>query len=349
MKARRIVAWPVGDAHNASTRYRLLAHLPAFAEAGFDTEVRYPLSLGRTGPLRRYWRLRDLWRDASNVRRPGELLFVQRKTYPPFFAGRLPGCGRPIVFDMDDALYLPPPGFASAERYRRNFDATVQVADLVLVGSRELATQLPHERHELLPTPVDTERFAPERHAPATGPVAGWVGYSGNLPYLEALAEPLLEVARRHEGFRLIVVADREPRLPGIEVEFRRWSLETEVSCFDGIGVGLMPLDDTPWARGKCAFKAIQYMALGIPCVVSPVGANRDLVIHGENGFLADGAGEWVEALDALLSPGGLARRIGAAGRQTVLCSYSLDVVSRRLVDLLLKICPRSRAGPAVR
>jgi len=332
---RRIVFSPVGDARTASTRYRLLAHLPAFAEAGFDTEIRYPLSLNRTGPLRRFWRLLDLWRDSSAVRGPQEVLFIQRKTYPPFFAGRLPGRGRPIVFDMDDALYLPPPGAVAAARYRRNFEATAKAADLVLIGSRELAGHLPNERFELLPTPIDTERFAPERHAPATGPVAGWVGHSGNLPYLEALADPLREIARRHEGFRLIVVADKEPRIPGIEVEFRRWSLEREVACFDGIGVGLMPLEDTPWARGKCAFKAIQYMAQGIPSVVSPVGANRDLVTHGENGFLAETAAEWVEALDALLAPGGLARRVGAEGRRTVLRSYSLNVVSRRLVELL--------------
>ena len=85
------------------------------------------------------------------------------------------------------------------------------------------------------------------RHAPATGPVAGWVGRSGNLPYLAALAAPLREVARRHEGFRLMVVADKEPRLPGIEVEFRRWSLESEVSCFDGIGVGLTSFPRYPY------------------------------------------------------------------------------------------------------
>ena len=145
----------------------------------------------------------------------------------------------------------------------------------------------------------------------------------------------LRELARRHPGLKLVVVADRPPALEGLEVEFRRWSLETEVACFSGIGIGLMPLEDTAWARGKCAFKAIQYMALGVPCVVSPVGANRDLVTHGENGLLASNADEWVDALDALLSSQELARRLGAEGRRTVLGSYSLEVVSRRLVELL--------------
>ncbi len=104
MTTRRIVLAPVGDARTASTRYRLLAHLPALAEAGFETEIRYPLSLGRTGALRRIWRLRDLWRDVSGDREPGDVLFVQRKTYPPFFAAKLARGGGPIVFDMDGVL-----------------------------------------------------------------------------------------------------------------------------------------------------------------------------------------------------------------------------------------------------
>jgi glycosyltransferase involved in cell wall biosynthesis len=247
-----------------------------------------------------------------------------------------------VVFDMDDALYLPPPGrsgaLADARRYRRNLEATAAAADLVLAGNRELSAHLPHQRVELLPTAIDTERFAPHRRSAASNPSVGWVGHSGNLPYLESLAEPLREISRRHADFRLIVVSDSQPRISGVEVEYRRWSLENEVACFDGIRVGVMPLEDTPWARGKCAFKAIQYMALGLPCVASPVGANRDLVTDGANGFLADSTSEWIEAIDALLSSEELSRRIAAEGRRTVVERYSLDVVSPRLVQLLRSV-----------
>jgi glycosyltransferase involved in cell wall biosynthesis len=335
----RILFLTVGDARTASTRYRVLAHLGALESAGFDPRVRYPRSLRRSGPLRYAWRTMDLMQDVSGSGDPEELLFVQRKMYPPAFASRLSRPGRPLVFDMDDALDIPPPGRdlgpRSVDRYRRNFEATTNAADLVLVGSRGLASRVPHDRVELLPTAIDTERFAPQRVGPPEGPTLGWVGHSGNLTYLESLAEPLRELARRHEGLRLVVVADREPNLPGIEVEFRRWSLDREVECFSGIGVGLMPLSDTPWARGKCAFKAIQYMALGIPAVASPVGANRELIRSGENGFLAAQAAEWVHAVDALLTSPRLSRRLGDAGRRTVVESYSAEVVSRRLVELL--------------
>jgi len=337
--SRRIRFWTVGDATTASTRYRVLAHLPALEAAGFSAEVRYPRSLGSSKAFRYVWRAVDLLRDVSEAGGAGEILFVQRKMYPGVFASRLSRPGRSLVFDMDDALDIPPPGLdlgpRAVERYRRNFEATTNAANLVLIGSRGLASRLPHQRVELLPTPIDTARFSPRRVGSSRGPAVGWVGHSGNLPYLESLADPLRELARRHDGFRLIVVADREPSIPGVEVEFRRWSLERELECFDGIGIGLMPLDDTPWARGKCAFKAIQYMSLGIPTVASPVGANRDLITAGENGFLAGSAAEWVEALDALITSADLARRLGDAGRQTVLEGYSLEVVSRRLVGLL--------------
>jgi glycosyltransferase involved in cell wall biosynthesis len=243
-----------------------------------------------------------------------------------------------VLFDMDDALDLPPPsrslGAASRRRYRANFEATVRSANLVLCGNRELASRLPHRRFELLPTPLDTERFSPAAVGPPGEKVLGWVGHADNLAFLEGIGDALREVARRHPGLRLVVVADRAPSLPGLEVEFRPWSLENEISCFSGIGVGLMPLDDTPWARGKCAFKAIQYMSLGRPTVLSPVGMNRELVRDGENGFLAADAGEWVDALDRLLSDPALAARIGEEGRRTVLRDYSLDVVARRLVAI---------------
>jgi glycosyltransferase involved in cell wall biosynthesis len=240
---------------------------------------------------------------------------------------------------MDDALDLPPPGKelgpAARLRYTRNFQATVGAADLVVCGNAELAARLPHERFEILPTPIDTERFHPGAVPPPERPTLGWVGHSDNLAYLESIAEPLREVRRRHPRMRLVVVADRAPQIPGLDIEFREWSLASEVSCFAGIGVGLMPLADTPWARAKCAFKAIQYMSLGIPAVASPVGMNVEVIRPGESGYLPQDGQGWVSALDALLSDHGLAARIGAEGRRTVLQDYSLEVLSRRLVGIL--------------
>jgi len=333
---RRLVIRAVGDERVASTRYRVLAHRDALEEAGFSTEVKLQTA-PRWEPGRLSLRLAELVADTWG-RMPADILFVHRRTYPPFFARRQRRPGVPLVFDFDDALYLPPPSAPQDERtrarFRRNFLATVAAADLVLCGNRELVSQVPNGRTAILPTPVDCALFRPDAVKPTADPVVGWVGHADNLAFLEALADPLREVARRHPGFRLVVVADRPPKIDGLKVEFRPWKLEDEVRCFDGIRVGLMPLDDTPWARAKCAFKALQYMALGIPPVVSPVGMNREVVVDGNNGFVAEHPEEWVRSIDTLLSDNAMARRLAEAARKTVESEYSLTVISRKLVAL---------------
>jgi glycosyltransferase involved in cell wall biosynthesis len=332
----------VGDERGASTRYRVLAHRPALEAAGWRTSVRFSLGRGRVA------RAFEMVRDLVTAPR-ADLLFVHRRTYPVRLAGALRRTARRLVFDMDDALDLPPPSARPTSReqrrYRARFEATVNAFDLVLCGNDELASRLPHGRFELLPTPIDTARFSPSRVAKPRGKTLGWVGHSDNLEYLESLGEPLRELTRRHPGLRVVVVADRPPRLPGLDLEFRPWSLATEVSCFDGIGVGLMPLDDSAWARSKCAFKALQYLSLGIPAVVSPVGMNREVVREGESGLLASSDREWVAVLDRLLANPDRARRMGAAGRRLVEQRYSLDVVSRRLVELLARVSDRVASG----
>jgi glycosyltransferase involved in cell wall biosynthesis len=254
-----------------------------------------------------------------------------------------------LIFDADDALYLPSPEepqtLTARRRYRRNFDATAAMADLVFCGNAELAAKIPHQRVEILPTAVDCDRFRPEVVGPPQGAVAGWVGHSSNFPYLEAIANPLREVAGRHPGFKLVVVADRRPRLEDVPVEFRPWSLDREVECFRGIDIGLMPLDDTPWTRAKCAFKLLQYMALGLGTVASPVGMNRDVVEDGRNGLLAADGADWVRCLDELIRRPEKRRLLGQTGRETVLRDYSLPVVSCRLIAAIDRLVPEPARG----
>lgn len=332
---RRIRMWSVDTDAGASTRYRVLAHVPALEAAGFGVEVSYPVGDGRRGrPWRAMDLLRDRWRSAGD-----DILFVHRKTYPAPFDRGLARRAGPMVFDFDDAIDLPPPGRPAEDdvvaRYRDNFERTAAAADLVLAGNAELARRVPHDRVRIVPTAVDTTRFRPGAVAAPVPGTLGWVGHSDNLPYLERLADPLRNLASNHPGLRVVVVADRPPDLPGVPVEFRRWTLGTELSSFDEIAIGLMPLDDTPWARSKCAFKALQYMSLGIPAVCSPVGMNAEVVRDGECGFLAGDAASWSRVLDRLLMDPDLAMRVGAAGRDRVEATYSLAQVSSDVVKAM--------------
>jgi len=174
--------------------------------------------------------------------------------------------------------------------------------------------------------------------------VLGWVGHADNFTYLESLREAILTLCRCFPGLSLLVVADRPPDLPGVPMTFRPWSLAQEVTCFSGISIGLMPLADTPWARSKCAFKLLQYMALGIPAVASPVGMNLEVIRSGVDGLLASSPEEWIAALGALLSDAPRAAALGAAGRERVLREYDLPLVSAQLVAQLRSVLgPRSR------
>jgi glycosyltransferase involved in cell wall biosynthesis len=339
---RRLAILAIGDETTASTRLRILAHLHALESAGFVTSVafqtHFPLRRLVRLPLRLYRELRDL-RRASDA----DILLVQRRCYPPIFTPFLRRRRRPVVLDFDDAIDLPPPSEPQTprnlRRYRRNFDATVASAELAICGNIELEARVAGAKTVVLPTAVDCERFFPADDQPPDPQTAGWVGHSSNLGFLEARAEPLREIARHHPDFRLVVVSDRQPRIDGVPMEFRRWSLEEEVSNLRGIGIGLMPLEDSPWARGKCAFKLLQYMALGLPSIASPVGMNREIVVHSQNGFLASTDDDWFRCLDSLLGQPDLQRSLGMAGRDTVVRSFDLPVISKRLIGILDRVC----------
>ena len=343
----RLLALVVGDHTTASTRYRVLAYLDAMREAGFMPDVRFePAPTG--GRLRnRLHRLAEL--VVTTHRPPADLVLVHRRTFPPFFARRLGRAGVPVVWDLDDAVDLPPPSVAERPglrtRYRRNFIATAEIADRAICGNPEIADRLPHDRFEILPTPVDAHRFRAAALRPTTELTLGWVGHSDNLAFLEALADPLREVARRVPGLRVIVAADRPPRLEGIDVEFRRWALATEVSCFEGIRVGMMPLPDTPWTRAKCSFKILQYMALGIPVVASPVGMNREVVTDGVTGLTAERPQDWVEAMTSLLIDADLSRRLAHEGRALVERRFDVAVLAPRFTAILEAVLADRRAA----
>ncbi len=322
----------IGDERVASTRYRVLVRLDAVCADGWSVELETQSVTVRSllSPIRR---LRELVHDTA--REPAaDVLFIHRRNYPPPFARRLAAFRLSVIFAFDDALYLPPPSAAQddagRERFRRNFELTSDAADLLICGNEEFARQAPEVRPGVLPTSIDCERFTPSAVRPAPEPVVRWVRHGDNLAYTEALAGPLREVGRRHPGLRLVVVADRQPKIEGLRLEFRRWSLTEEVSCFDGMWVSLMPLEDSPWARAKRAFKAIQYMALGMPPVVSRVGMNCDVVSDDENGHSAATPAAWVDALDALLSDPQRRARLGAATRRTVVERFERTAIRSR-------------------
>ena len=360
-----------------STRFRLAQFVPALRTSNvaltihpFLTNEQYRIAR-HASPLRAMWHLLNGFRDlATTIASSGayDVVMVQRNLAPIMdrrFLGMLRRKGIPLVYDFDDAVFLELVGGRRwLELLRSPRETTTEFcrsAAVVLAGNDHLADFARHaagrnrsDRVRVLPSVVDTDRFAPASTDEERLPTLGWVGSDTTVRYLESLAPALLRL-RRRTPYRLVVIAgDTRPRLAGLDYDFVPWSSETEVEVFHQLDVGLYPLEDTPWSRGKCGFKAIQYLACGVPCVASPVGPLKDIVTPGETGFHAREESEWVEHCRTLLTDRDMRLRFGRAGRDAVVERYSVrwaaPLLSASLheavrADPLANMATRARTG----
>lgn len=258
----------------------------------------------------------------------------------------------PFIYDCDDAFFLKYRTGPLRQRLLQSLlgakaDCLMTSAVTVTAGNAGLAAYARRFNSSVafLPSVVDTQYFRcaePSLVARSGQPfIVGWIGSPSTAPYLQLLIEPLQRLAKEFP-VRLVVVGASAPVLAGVEVIEQPWSLDQEVQLIHQFDVGVMPLPDTPWARGKCAYKLIQYMACGIPVVASPVGANVDVVPPG-CGLLADSSQQWLAAFRQLAADPCLRLRLGSAGRHWVELHYSLrsalpvltGVIQRAVADQL--------------
>jgi glycosyltransferase involved in cell wall biosynthesis len=273
-----------------------------------------------------------------------DLLFVQKVIWPMPLRW-LFRWQRPLaVYDFDDAIFTTEvrrQNWLAAWKQRRNaagLPAMLRLAELAIVENeytaRFAAAHCP--RTAIITGPIDTRRYCPD-HRPAERAVVvlGWIGSASTLPYLELIRKPLERLGRRFPQARLHVVGAEQVQVEGIPVQAKPWSLEKEVEELRAFDIGLMPVPDDPWTRGKGGYKLLQYMAMGLPVVASPVGINRQIVTPGQEGFWAETEEEWEGCLARLIADPGLRRRMGALGRCKVEAEYALEKAGHRLVDLL--------------
>jgi glycosyltransferase involved in cell wall biosynthesis len=251
--------------------------------------------------------------------------------------------GVPMVFDFDDAVFeaykSPSNGYLSLLKFPRKTATICRLSTHVLAGSPYLAEYARRYNNHVtvVPTTIDTERYQPQPRSTG-GPIfIGWSGSHSTVQHLRRVDRALQRLATTR-NFQLRVIGTNAYSVQGISVDAMPWRSETEVDDLRRIDIGIMPLPDDRWSRGKCALKALQYMALGIPTVCSPVGVNTDIIQHGENGLLAGSDDEWVESLSRLIDSKPLRERLGAAGRGTVESKYSSAVQAPIVSDLLQSV-----------
>jgi glycosyltransferase involved in cell wall biosynthesis len=357
---------------SASERYRIYQFLPYLERAGFACTVRpfatralhraiqreklaSKLILTPLGYMRRALQLSTISQYDAVV--------VHRGIFPfpwPALERMIIRRHAKVIFDFDDAIHVGHKDVAATKypwiyklKYGPGVNEMLYHCAHVIAGNRTLADHALqfNSQVSIIPTVVDLDHYAYQSPRASSDVLSiGWVGSRSTSPYLLEIESALQRLSEAHPNkIRFQIFGDPERTLNLPHFSSSSFSLATEIEDLRTIDIGIMPMPDNDWTRGKCAFKAIQYMALGIPTVVSPVGMTTELVENNVNGFWARTPQEWFETLNQLVSDAQLRRRFSEAGRETIESRYSLQAWAPRLAELLQRVLVAPSAMMAAR
>lgn len=278
-----------------------------------------------------------------NLASASDLLWIEKELMPfaPYLIEYLLIGRKPYVLDFDDAIFhnYDIGNVVKRTLFGNKVKRLMRSAAAVVCGNGYLAAYAAAagaRKIAQIPTAIDMKKYTP-RAWPEQPPekfIIGWVGSPATSKYLSYASDALRIVSRRG-NIILRVIGDRKVRMPGVEVECREWSEVSEVLEIQQFDIGIMPLPDTPWERGKCGYKLIQYMGCGVPVIASPVGINTEIVKENRNGFLAAGTDNWVAAFEFFLANYSELKRMGTHGLDTVNAGYSVEAIAPRIVEIL--------------
>lgn len=321
-----------------SARFRVRQYISPLEQShGITVREVYPRA-GNCPPesrvLRPLWAVQTLAEMMPNVweSKNYDAVLLQRTVIPTFTTLEV-FTARPRILDVDDAIHL-----ARGGRFAREL---AERCDRIICGNDYLAECFGrwNKNINVLATAVDSDKYCPASCATSADEVIiGWIGTNSNLKYLESIERALIEVLNTVPTARLHVICDRPPLFSEMDPDrfrFFPWSEADEVANIQRFSVGIMPLEDSLWAKGKCSFKMLQYMSCAVPVVVSPVGMNAQVLAHGGIGYGASSHAEWTTALVEMLRNRTAARAIGQRGREVVSTFYSLSALSPKLAQIL--------------
>ena len=278
----------------------------------------------------------------QEARRHDVVVLFKTLGFSPLELRLLRRANRHIIFDFDDAVMF------REQKHRRPLDGrnlrkfirTLEICSAVVAGNSFLAAfaRACDRRTVVLPTSIDLTEYRLKEAANSSGLTIGWLGLSDGLPYLRQIEPALAGLAQKFPGLKLKVVSDKPLHLESIEVQNESWHIETEQAQLSSFDVGIMPLWDSVWTRGKCGYKILQYMGVGTAVVASPVGVNREIIHSGENGFLARTEEDWVQSIGSLVENPEQRTRFGSRGRELVEANYSLEGFAEGYVRLMREV-----------
>lgn len=325
---KKVLFVVISSGNAASTRVRVVNLIPELEKYGIVGEtVRYPKT------LREKWQLIKLCEKF-------DVIFLQKRTPPRLYAKLLRLVAKKLVYDFDDAIYFKPndPGEDKNLHRMSRFENILRKADVVIAGNTILAEDAQNYTTQciVLPSAVETRNIPVKNYEKKSEKfVIGWVGGEINLICLEQLTAVLQALSKRH-AIQLRVISRKSVIVPGVETIFIPWNERTQEQEIAEFDVGVMPLFDFPHTRGKCAYKALQYMAAGVPAVVSDVGINSKVVMHGFTGLVAKEFSDFELCLEKLIMDQSLVRMMGEKARTMVEERYSIERIGRELAKILV-------------
>lgn len=271
-------------------------------------------------------------------------IFIHRELYPlgpqivEFVLAKI--YGKKIIYDFDDAVWLPNfaannAKFAFIKSYG-HVKKLCKYAYKLSVGNDYLAEFGGQYNNNVIvnPTTIDTENYHNQvKNQDSEEFVVGWTGTHSTLRYLTEMV-PLFQRLEKEFDFKLVIISDQEPWFDLQSLQFVKWKKETEIEDLLRFNIGLMPLSEDKWAKGKCGFKALQYMSLGVPAIVSPVGVNTKIVDHNINGYICDTIEEWETTLRAVLSDKEKVKEVAKNSRQKIIDNYSVLSNKKNFIQL---------------
>lgn len=319
----------VRDKNHPAPRYRVAQYLNYLNEHGIQTDV-------MTVP-KSVWQWWPLARKTGNW----DIIFIQKKRITPFWLKQLRRRSR-LIYDFDDAVMFNSSRHASPDAPARmaQFINTVKNVDAVIAGNNYLKSMAePHNtKIWVIPTSIETKRYPQKESVDSANVILGWVGGGKSLVFLKSLQAALDRIHEQYKNTVLKIVCNDffgGGQMPIIKKE---WSEPEEVQDITSFDIGLAPLPDDPWSRGKCGTKLLQCMAAGVPSIASPVGVHNEIIKDSINGFLAADDNEWIDKLGRLVKNASLRKQIGLAGRRTVETGYSINTNAPKLLDIIKEV-----------
>lgn len=315
---------------SASSRYRFPQFVPYLVKEGMDIEL-FNIKPTHIEFMKVLKKLKD-----------ADIVVILRRLFPPWRLRLIRRYSKRLVFEYDDAIMYRSSRWSNqhSSMRRSRFEKMVKQCDLVITGNQflkgEALKYVGKKRVHVIPTVVDMERYTQKRYdREKKDVVLGWLGSGSTLHYLKRLLPVFEKIETRFPFVQLKIVCNDFFDVPHMRVIKKEWSEADEVADLQSFDIGLGPLTDDVWTRGKCGFKLIQYLAVGVPVVCSPVGANKEIVPDGEVGFWARDEGEWIERLRALITNPGLRQRMGEKGRKRIAQGYSLQAMAPTMIGIL--------------